>query len=73
MDILEIRRYVTCILEKIIIRLRDGNCYGCQNDIPGQHDHMQGGCLCEWEETVNQYLADAVNGFNVLLYAGVVR
>ena len=44
------------ILEKIIIRLRDGNCYGCQNDIPGQHDHMQGGCLCEWEETVNNRL-----------------
>ena len=74
MDILEIKEACYMyLLEKNIIRLRDGNCYGCQNNRPGQNDHMQGGCLCEWEETVYQYLTDAVNGFNVLLYADVVR
>ena len=35
-------------------------CYGCQEDCPGQRDHMAVGCLTDWSELVQNYLPIAL-------------
>ena len=43
------------ILRREILRLMDENCYGCRVDHPSQSQHMEGGCLMEWEDAVDTY------------------
>ena len=38
------------ILERDIIVRAHYNCYGCQQEAPGQRDHMENGCLADWED-----------------------
>ena len=38
--------------------MRD-RCIACELDLPGQMDHMDGGCLMEWEHAVDRYLSQA--------------
>ena len=61
------------ILERDIIARAHNNCYGCQQDSPGQRDHMQSGCLSEWEDLVYQYYPESVATFSRALFAEVCR
>ena len=61
------------ILEKNIIARAHNNCHGCQQDSPGQRDHMESGCLSEWEDLVYQYYPEAVAAFSRPLFAEVCR
>ncbi len=45
------------LLERNIDQLQTVNCHGCQFNQPGQRDHMVNGCLMEWGEAVEMYLA----------------
>ena len=36
------------------------NCYGCRVDHPSQVQHMDNGCLMEWESAVEQYYEDTL-------------
>ena len=45
------------LLEKEISALALKNCFGCQNDSPGQRSHMSYGCLAEWTDVVQYYLS----------------
>ena len=38
------------ILERDIIARAHYNCYGCQQEALGQRDHMENGCLADWED-----------------------
>ena len=48
------------ILERDIIARAHYNCFGCEQEAPGQRDHMQSGCLSEWEDLVHQNYPEAV-------------
>ena len=61
------------ILEKNIIARAHNNSHGCQQDSPGQRDHMESGCLSEWEDLVYQYYPEAVAAFSRPLFAEVCR
>ena len=54
--------------EKNIIARAHNNCHGCQQDSPGQRDHMEFGCLCEWEDLVYQYYPESVAAFSRRLF-----
>jgi hypothetical protein len=43
------------ILRREILQLMEENCYGCCVDHPSQRQHMEGGCLMEWEDAVDMY------------------
>ena len=51
-------------LERDIITRAHNNCYGCQQVSPRQRDHMENGCLAEWEDLVYQYYPEAVATFS---------
>ncbi len=59
------------ILERDIIARAHDNCYGCQQDSAGQIDHMENGCLSDWEDLVHQYYLEAVAAFSMPLFAEV--
>ena len=55
--------YITQLLVRHLLYmgikdLRDRNCEGCMFNAPGQKDHMDGGCLDDWENVVHLYLAN---------------
>ena len=56
------------ILERDIIARDHNNCHGCQQDSPGQRDHMQTGCLSGWEDLVYQYYPESVAAFSRPLF-----
>ena len=59
------------ILEREIIARAHYNCFGCEQGAPGQRDHMESGCLSEWEDLVHQYYPEAVMAFSRPLFAEV--
>ena len=59
------------ILEREIIARAHYNCFGCEQGAPGQLDHMESGCLSEWEDLVHQYYPEAVMAFSRPLFAEV--
>ena len=61
------------ILERDIIARAHSNCFGCENDSPGQRDHMSNGCLSEWNDMVHLYFTEAVTSFSRPLFAEVCR
>ena len=61
------------ILERDIIARSHYNCHGCQQEAPGQRDHMESGCLSEWEDLVHQYYPEAVMAFSRPLFAEICR
>ena len=61
------------ILERDIIARAHYNCYGCQQEAPGQRDHMEIGCLADWEDLVHQYYHEAVMAFSRPLFAEICR
>ena len=61
------------ILERDIIARAHYNCFGCEQEAPGQRDHMQSGCLSEWDDLVHQYYPEAVMAFPRPLFAEVCR
>ena len=61
------------ILERDIIARAHYNCYGCQQEAPGQRDHMENGCLADWEDLVHQYYPEAVMAFSRPLFAELCR
>ena len=61
------------ILERDIIARAHYNCFGCENESPGQRDHMSNGCLSEWEDMVHLYLTEAVTSFSRPLFAEMCR
>ena len=61
------------ILEREIIARAHNNCFGCEQGAPGQRDHMESGCLSEWEDLVHQYYPEAVMAFSRPLFAEVCR
>ena len=61
------------ILERDILARAHNNCHGCQQDSPGQRDHMESGCLSEWKDLVHQYYPEAVAAFSRPLFAEVCR
>ena len=61
------------ILERDILARAHNNCYGCQQEAPGQLDHMESGCLSEWKDLVYQYYPEAVRAFSRPLFAEVCR
>ena len=67
--------HLTCIyiLERDIIARAHNNCFGCENDSPGQRDHMSNGCLIEWEDMVHLYFTEAVTSFSRPLFAEQCR
>ena len=62
----------------IYILMRDikartfNNCHGCEQDCPGQSDHIPG-CLSEWGEMVERYFTEAVLSFSRPLFAEICR
>ena len=61
------------ILERDIIARSHYNCYGCQQEAPGQRDHTENGCLADWEDLVHQYYPEAVMAFSRPLFAELCR
>ena len=61
------------ILERNIIARAHNNCHGCQQGSPGQQDHMESGCLSEWEDLVYQYYPEAVAAVSRPFFAEVCR
>ena len=61
------------ILERDIIARSHYNCYGCQQEASGQRDHMENGCLADWEDLVHQYYPEAVMAFSRPLFAELCR
>ena len=50
------------ILEREIIARAHYNCFGCEQEAPGQQDHMESGCISE--DLVHQYYPEAVMAFS---------
>ena len=61
------------ILERDIIARAHYNCYGCQQLALSQRDHMENGCLADWEDLVHQYYPEAVMAFSRPLFAEICR
>ena len=61
------------ILERDILVRAHYNCFGCEQEAPGQRDHMESGCLCELGDLVHQYYPEAVMAFPRPLFAEVCR
>ena len=61
------------ILKRDIIARAHYNCYGCQQEAPGQRDHMENGCLADWEDLIHQYYPEAVMAFSRPLFAEICR
>jgi hypothetical protein len=65
-DILE--KFIVEVLARIIVEEVTGNCQGCMYEAPGQVAHMEGGCLTEWEELVDQNLTYCSDVFKTEKY-----
>ena len=61
------------ILERDILGRAQMECFGCQHDSPGQRDHMDGGCLAEWQEKVERFLPESLLNMSRPLFAEVCR
>ena len=61
------------ILKRDIQGRANNNCYGCQNDSPGQRDHMEAGCLSDYSERVQRYYPEAIVNLSRPLFAEVCR
>ena len=61
------------ILERDILGRAQNKCFGCEQDSPGQRDHMDGGCLAEWQEKVERYLPESLMSVSRPLFAEVCR
>ena len=61
------------ILERDVLARAHNNCHGCQQDSPGQRDHMESGCLSEWKDLVHQYYPESVAAFSRALFAKICR
>jgi hypothetical protein len=65
-DILE--KFIVEVLARTIVEEVTGNCQGCMYEAPGQVAHMEGGCLTEWEELVDQNLTYCSDVFKTEKY-----
>ena len=61
------------ILERDILARAHNNCFGCEQETAGQRDHMESGCLSEWENWMHQYYPEVVMAFSRPLFAEVCR
>ena len=60
------------LTNQLPISLRYSKCIGCEYDLPGQRDHMEGGCLTEWNETVDKYFSEVKNKMSSVQVVKVV-